>query len=149
MRALCLVIFAIFIPIVAAAEARIALVIGNRMYEATGWALLNPERDARLMKEALEDVGFQVTLLLNATEDEMEDAFAGHGMRLRNGGADAIGLIYFAGHGVQSEGYNYLIPVDTNARTEQDLWAQAPRLGGVWWPRAGCTFARFAGVLLN
>ncbi|MEO0467738.1 MAG: SUMF1/EgtB/PvdO family nonheme iron enzyme [Pseudomonadota bacterium] len=129
MRALCLVIFAIFIPIVTAAESRIALVIGNSKYETTGWALLNPERDARLMKEALEDVGFQVTLLLNATEDEMEDAFVGHGMRLRNGGADAIGLIYFAGHGVQSEGYNYLIPVDTNARTEQDIWAQAPRLG--------------------
>ena len=68
-------------------------------------------------------------MLLNASEDEMEDAFAAHGLRLRQAGPDAVGLIYFAGHGIQSEGYNYLIPVDANARTEQDVWAQAPRLG--------------------
>lgn len=129
MRALISICLAILFPILAMAEDRIALVIGNSKYETTGWALLNPENDARLMKGALEDVGFKVTLLLNATEDEMEDAFAGHGTRLRQAGPDAVGLIYFAGHGVQSEGYNYLIPVDTNARTEQDIWAQAPRLG--------------------
>jgi len=128
-RALISIFASLFFPIMAFAEARIALVIGNSQYETTGWALINPENDAQLMKQSLEAVGFSVTLLLNATEDEMEDAFAGHGLRLRNAGPDAVGLIYFAGHGIQSEGYNYLIPVDANARTEQDVWAQAPRLG--------------------
>lgn len=128
-RALVFVFASLFLPILAFAEARIALVIGNSKYQTTGWALINPENDARLMKQSLESVGFSVTMLLNADEDQMEDAFAAHGARLRGAGADAIGLIYFAGHGIQSEGYNYLIPVDANARTEQDVWAQAPRLG--------------------
>lgn len=128
-RALVFLFASLFLPIFAFAEARVALVIGNSKYQTTGWALINPENDARLMKQALESVGFSVTLLLNADEDQMEDAFAAHGARLRGAGKDAVGLIYFAGHGIQSEGYNYLIPVDANARTEQDIWAQAPRLG--------------------
>ena len=128
-RALITVFLSLFLPVLAFAEARIALVIGNSKYETTGWALANPANDARLMKQSLEAVGFQVSLLIDATEDEMEDAFAAHGARLRAGGQDTVGLIYFAGHGIQSEGYNYLIPVDANARTEQDVWAQAPRLG--------------------
>jgi formylglycine-generating enzyme required for sulfatase activity len=128
-RALVSVFLSLFLPVIAFAEARIALVIGNSKYETTGWALANPANDARLMKQSLEAVGFRVNLLVDATEDEMEDAFAAHGARLRAGGPDAVGLIYFAGHGIQSEGYNYLIPVDANARTEQDVWAQAPRLG--------------------
>lgn len=129
MRALIIVFASFLLPVLASAEARIALVIGNSDYEITGWELPNPSNDARLMKQSLEAVGFQVSLLVNATEDEMEDAFAAHGQRLAAGGADAVGLIYFAGHGVQSQGYNYLIPVDVQARTEQDVWAQAPRLG--------------------
>jgi len=128
-RALIFLFSSFLLPVTAFAEARIALVIGNSDYEITGWELPNPANDARLMKQSLETVGFQVSLLLNATEDEMEDAFAAHGRRLANGGKDAVGLIYFAGHGVQSQGYNYLIPVDVQARTEQDVWAQAPRLG--------------------
>lgn len=118
-----------FLPAWAFADGRVALVIGNSKYETTGWALANPANDARLMKQSLEAVGFQVELLIDATEDEMEDAFVGHGRRLSAAGEDAVGLIYFAGHGIQSQGYNYLIPVDANAQTEQDVWAQAPRLG--------------------
>ena len=128
-RALISIFVSLFLPVLAFAEARIALVIGNSNYQTTGWALVNPENDARLMKQSLQSVGFSVTMLLNASEDQMEDAFSAHGMRLRNAGTDAVGLIYFAGHGIQSEGYNYLIPVDADARTEQDVWAQAPRLG--------------------
>ncbi|MEE9380089.1 MAG: caspase family protein, partial [Hyphomonadaceae bacterium] len=111
------------------AEKRVALVMGNSQYQATGWQLANPENDARLVADTLKDIGYDVTLVLNADEDEMEDAFAAHGARLRAAGTDAVGVFYFAGHGIQSEGYNYLIPVDANARTEQDIWRQAPRLG--------------------
>lgn len=119
----------LFLAIPAVAEERVALVIGNSEYETTGWALANPANDARLMKSALEAVGFRVALHINVDEDEMEEAFAEHGKRLKAAGATSVGLIYYAGHGVQSDGYNYLLPVDVNAQTEQDVWAQAPRLG--------------------
>jgi len=113
----------------AGAQDRIALVIGNSAYEATGWSLANPGADARLIAGALTDVGFDVELVLDADEDGMEDAFARLGARLTAAGTNATGLFYYAGHGVQSQGRNYLIPVDANARSEQDVWRQAPRLG--------------------
>ena len=108
---------------------RYALVIGNSSYQQTGWQLPNPARDARLMAETLGKVGFTVDLVIDGTEDQMERAFADHGARLKAGGSDSVGLIYYAGHGVQSQGLNYLVPVDANARSEQDIWRQAPRLG--------------------
>ena len=110
-------------------QKRVALVVGNSSYVQTGWALANPERDARLMADTLSSIGFDVLLVLNADEDEMEDAFALHGDRLAAAGPDAIGVLYYAGHGVESEGDNYLIPIDARPQTEQDVWRQAPRLG--------------------
>ncbi|MEZ5945640.1 MAG: SUMF1/EgtB/PvdO family nonheme iron enzyme [Hyphomonas sp.] len=108
---------------------RFALVIGNSDYHQPAWKLSNPENDARLMADALSEVGFQVSVLLNGTEAQMEEAFAAHGARLKAAGTTSVGLIYYAGHGVQSQGLNYLVPVDANARSEQDIWRQAPRLG--------------------
>ncbi|MEO1475518.1 MAG: SUMF1/EgtB/PvdO family nonheme iron enzyme [Pseudomonadota bacterium] len=110
-------------------EPRVALVIGNSSYEQTGWYLENPVKDAELMASTLAGLGFDVDLVIDATEDEMEDAFAVYGDRLAAAGPDAVGLLYYAGHGVQSQGSNYLIPVDARPRTEQDVWRQAPRLG--------------------
>ena len=111
------------------AQARVALVIGNSNYGQSGWELPNPVKDADLISDTLKGIGFQVTLVKDATEDEMEVAFQDYGARLTAAGTDAIGVFYYAGHGVQSEGLNYLVPIDANARTEQDLWRQAPRLG--------------------
>lgn len=108
---------------------RIALLIGNSNYEQTGWSLANPANDAELVGRSLEAVGFDVTLVIDATEDEMEDAFLAHGRRLKAAGPDAIGFFYFAGHGVQSQGLNYLIPTDLEAFSEADVWSGAPRLG--------------------
>ncbi len=109
-------------------EPRIALVIGNSDYTVERWKLDNPVRDARLMRAALKDLGFEVEVVLDADEDAMEDAFARFGSRLKEAGREATGFFFFAGHGVQSEGLNYLIPVDTVAYTEADIWANAPRL---------------------
>ena len=111
------------------AQPRIALVIGNSDYRQSGWDLPNPVKDADLITQTLQQIGFEVVEVKNATEDEMEVAFQDYGERLKAAGTDAIGVFYYAGHGVQSEGLNYLVPVDANARTEQDLWRQAPRLG--------------------
>jgi len=80
-------------------------------------------------REPLAKVGCEVTQLVDATESQMEDGFAAHGARLKAAGPEAVGMIYFAGHGVQSQGLNYLVPVDARPRSEQDLWRQAPRLG--------------------
>jgi len=113
----------------AQAEDKIALVVGNSAYEKTGWQLANAANDAQLIASTLEDIGFDVTLVTDADEDEMEDAFAAHGAKLKTAGADAVGVFYYAGHGMQSQGFNYLVPVDANAQTEQDIWRQAPRLG--------------------
>ena len=128
MRLIFTVILAVWFTGAAAAE-RIATIIANSDYERTGWDLTNPVRDGALVKKALEEVGFDVRLIMNADEDEMEAAFVKHGQRLKEAGRNAVGFFYFAGHGVQSGRYNYLIPVDMNASTEQDVWAQAPRLG--------------------
>ena len=113
----------------AIAQPRIATVIGNGDYQQTGWQLANPANDAQLMATTLREVGFDVILHTNLDEDQMEDVFAEHADRLAAGGPDTLGLLYYAGHGVQSNGYNYLIPVDARPRTEQDVWRQAPRLG--------------------
>jgi len=128
MRALLVFLLSVSFATSAMAE-RIATLIVNSDYERNGWDLPNPVRDGKLMKTALEGVGFKVALFENASEDEMEAAFVDHGKRIKAAGSDAVGFFYFAGHGVQSEGFNYLIPVDMNAYTEQDVWAQAPRLG--------------------
>lgn len=129
MRVAILSLVAIFSALFASAENKIALVIGNSQYQSQGWFLPNPANDAELVALTLADLGFDVTIEVDLGEEEMEDAFAAHGQRLTEAGETATGVFYFAGHGVQSQGYNYLIPVDADAQTEQDIWRQAPRLG--------------------
>lgn len=94
-------------------EARVALVIGNAAYEKG--ELLNPERDARAIAARLEDLGFDTILGLNLTQNEMIVAIQEFGERLEAGGT---GLFYFAGHGMQVDGENYLIPIGANIRKE-------------------------------
>jgi uncharacterized caspase-like protein len=73
------------------------------------------------MAETLEKVGFDVTLLTNGEQGEIKRAVADFGRKLRDAGPDATGLFYFAGHGVQSRGVNYLLPVDGAIQDEADL----------------------------
>ncbi len=114
----------------AAANApRIALVIGNSEYERTGWRLTNPTSDAALVAETLQSAGFEVETIIDADAEAMRQGARAFGQRLRAAGEDAVGFFYYAGHGMQSQGLNYLIPVDVDAQVEQDIWAQAPRLG--------------------
>jgi len=111
------------------AQARIALVIGNDNYQTPGWALDNPVNDAELMGEALEAIGFDVETVTDASLEGMEEAFQRHGERLSLAGEDAIGFFFYAGHGAQSEGLNYLVPIDAEVYNEADLWREAPNLG--------------------
>lgn len=101
---------------------RVALVIGNSEY-TTFTSLSNPVNDARLMQKALKEVGFEVTLVLNADQTQMKKAMLDFGRTLRKG-VDAS-IFYYAGHGVQVNGENYLIPVEASLQAEDEVAVQA------------------------
>ena len=87
----------------AATEPRIALVIGNAAYPNIG-RLRSPANDAKLMARTLRDLGFEVRQWLNADQRTMKRAIVDFGARLEKAGKDAVGLFYYAGHGVQCGG---------------------------------------------
>ncbi len=93
---------------------RVALVIGNSDYKEGG-ALKNPLNDARAMAAALRQLGFTVIARENATKQQMERAVGEFGDALAPG---TVALFYFAGHGMQVNGRNFLVPVDANITTE-------------------------------
>ena len=104
----------------ATAEPRIALVVGNGLYRAAN-ALPNPPHDAALMADVLKKAGFEVTLVQDGDLGQMGAAVTAFGKRLREAGPDSTGLFYYAGHGVQSFGQNYLVPVDAKLTNAADL----------------------------
>jgi formylglycine-generating enzyme required for sulfatase activity len=88
-------------------ERRVALVIGNSDYRKAH--LNNPVNDARLIGQTLRSLGFEVQERENLSRQEMLDAMKMFGQQISNGG---VGLFYYAGHGVQMSGRNYLVPTD-------------------------------------
>jgi uncharacterized caspase-like protein len=100
----------------AAMEQRIALVIGNSAYSSS--PLKNPVNDATDTADALQKLGFMVILKKNANLETMEEAIEDFGNRLKRGG---VGLFYYAGHGVQVNGVNYLIPIGAKINRETDV----------------------------
>jgi hypothetical protein len=110
----------------AAAEPRTALVIGNGSYAEA--PLNNPVNDARDMAFALKQVGFDVIPGENLTRADMLRAIEDFGNRLKRGG---VGLFYFAGHGMQVKGENYLIPVQAKIQKELDVEVEAVQLARV------------------
>lgn len=99
-------------------ERRTALIIGNSAYGQS--PLVNPVNDAQAMAATLGSLGFTVTKLENASKSQMSDALRKFGDAIQNGG---IGLFYFAGHGMQVGGQNFLIPVDANIAREDEVAA--------------------------
>lgn len=102
------------------ADERLALVVGNSAYGSVT-SLDNPVRDATLIAETLESLDFEVTLLVDASQIEMKRAIAQFGRTLRAKDEETVGLFYYAGHGVQSFGNNYLLPVDVALSDAADL----------------------------
>ena len=105
---------------------RRALVIGNAKYEQA--PLRNPVNDAEDMSRALRRMGFKVDLLRDSTHREMEYRIEEFARHLRRGG---IGLLYYAGHGVQLQGQNYLVPVDARLEGAADVKYRTVHLGWV------------------
>jgi uncharacterized caspase-like protein len=107
---------------------RVALIIGNADYRYAS-SLRNPVNDARDMREVLSSYGFELLGKDNCGLAEMKQLITEFGRRLNSGGA--VGLFYYAGHGVQVEGRNYLIPVDANIHSEQQVEFDAVDIGRV------------------
>src|SRR5262249_34988650 len=112
-------------PTPAAAGRRVALVIGNSSYAAVP-ALPNPKRDAEAVAVALRKVGFQsVNVINDAPRDAMVKTLSAFGLEADN--ADWA-LVYFAGHGIEVAGTNYLIPIDAQLVSDRDVSAEAVSL---------------------
>ena len=105
---------------------RQALVIGNLSYAHAG-VLRNPANDAKAVGRTLEQLNFKVTTLADADERQMDQAIRNFGRRLR--GSNGVGLFYYAGHGMQIEGQNYLLPTDINPSNEFDVTYDAVPVG--------------------
>jgi len=108
----------------ATAETRIALIIGNSNYASANLKLANPANDATAMQRALQDAGFQTIVRLNAKRLDFYRAVDEFSAKIIRD-PHSVGLFYYAGHGVQSDGVNYLIPVDAEIESSADLEANA------------------------
>src|SRR5258706_5339460 len=111
---------AALLPFAAAAQSgaspdRVALVIGNSAYKTS--PLANPVNDATDVAAALRALGFQVVSRNNASQAEMRNAIRDFGNQLRRA---QVGLFYYAGHGLQIAGNNYIVPVSADIRNEAD-----------------------------
>jgi len=112
-----LLIAALFVAGPASAQKRVALVIGNGSYQHTAH-LKNPANDASDMSAALQRLGFDVLRGIDLGHEAMRDIIRAFSQKVE--GAD-VALIFYAGHGLQVGGKNYLLPVDAEVRTQADL----------------------------
>lgn len=105
----------------------LALVVGNSDYfEATD--LPNPKNDARDMGKALDKLGFEVMQFENLSQDEMKKAVGNFLLKLEK---YKTAIFYYAGHGIQHDGRNYLIPVDVNLETPGEIAAKCIDTGSL------------------
>ena len=99
----------LFAGAAAASTDRVALVLGNAAYKNVN-PLKNPVNDAEAISAALGRVGFDVTLRVDGTAQQMRDAIAEFSDKAR---VAKVVFVYYAGHGIQIGGRNYLVPIDT------------------------------------
>jgi uncharacterized caspase-like protein len=112
---------------IASAENRMALVIGNSAYETVS-VLPNPANDAKAMTELLTAAGFEVVSAPNLSQSGMRQAIGNFAGLVSSKGADTVAFVFYAGHGLQVDGENYLVPVDARIQREADVPLQGLRL---------------------
>jgi hypothetical protein len=105
---------------------RVALVIGNSNYQVG--PLANPANDAKAMAQSLRDSGFEVMQYTNINKRDFEESLRAFGSRIPRGG---VALFYFAGHGVQVKGVNFLLPIGARIEKEGDVEFEAVDAGRV------------------
>ncbi len=106
-------------------QARTALVIGNSNYSIS--PLPNARNDADSIAMALKNLGFEVMHYTDLTYQQMEAAINDYGNKLRTRGG--VGMFYYAGHGIQIDGQNYLVPTSASIRKEKDIKYKSVHLG--------------------
>jgi uncharacterized caspase-like protein len=114
----------------ALAENRVALVIGQSNYRSVV-ALPNPANDAKAMSQMLGDAGFEVLSAADLSQNEMREKVSEFAARVAAKGPDTVALVFYAGHGLQVDGENFLIPVDIDPKREADIPLQAVRLNDI------------------
>jgi hypothetical protein len=108
-------------------EQRVALVIGNSNYQNVA-QLPNPDNDAQSMAQFLNSAGFEVVEATDLTQNDMLKVVQDFSAKVAAHGPNTVAMIYYAGHGVQLAGENYLIPVDARISSPSDLVNNAVRL---------------------
>jgi uncharacterized caspase-like protein len=106
---------------------RIALVIGNGAYQKVP-PLPNPSRDANDIGRALERLNFKVTQLINASAAEMRKAIVDFGRSIEG---SEMAVVFYAGHGMEAGGENWLIPTDAELRSDTDIESEAVSLRSI------------------
>jgi hypothetical protein len=114
----------------AAPEARIALVIGNSQYTSNK-PLNNPTNDAQAVSQLLNNAGFEVVMAFDLARDLMKQTVEEFAARANEKGPNTVVLVYYAGHGIQVDGENFLIPTDAKFENETDLSDQGVKLAEV------------------
>jgi uncharacterized caspase-like protein len=109
------------------AESRVALVIGQSAYRAVP-ALPNAANDGKRMIELLGNAGFDVTAAPDLAQNDMRQTISDFAAKVAASGPDTVALVFYAGHGLQIDGENYLVPVDVDPKREADIPLQAVRL---------------------
>ena len=109
------------------AEQRVALVIGNSNYQNVA-RLENPDHDAQSVAELLNSAGFDVIAATDLTQNDLIKVVQNFSAKIAERGPNTVAMIYYAGHGVQVAGENYLIPVDAKITTPSDLVNNSLRL---------------------
>jgi hypothetical protein len=112
------------------AENRLALVIGQSAYRSVP-ALPNPANDAKAVTQMLTDSGFEVSTAADLSQNEMRQQVSEFAGKVAAKGADTVALVFYAGHGLQIDGENYLVPVDVDPKREADIPIQAVRLNDI------------------
>ncbi len=99
-------------------DKRIAFVIGNSHYSNSEMNLANPENDAKDVAEKLKGLGFEVVLKLDTTLEDMDRELTSFGQKAKE---YDVAMFYYAGHGIQSKGVNYLIPTNIDNLAEDNM----------------------------
>ena len=114
----------------AMAESRMALVIGQSAYRAVT-PLPNPANDAKAMAQLLGEAGFEVTSAPDLSQNALRQAVSDFAAQVAAKGKDTVALVFYAGHGMQIDGENFLVPVDIDPKREADIPLQAVRLNDI------------------
>ena len=111
------------------AKTKLALVMGNSAYRHT--SLANSVSDAKLMAEKLKAAGFEVFSSYDASQRKMKHALLDFADVVRERGKESVAFVFYAGHAVQMNGENYLIPVDEQIENERDVFIDGLALSAI------------------